>query len=73
MGRFTRTRTHHRKKAEIPLCIFPRGKKAGIRCISLSEIKVGGRTVKLCDEKLCVYYEATEDHELGLGYVGVEV
>jgi len=41
--------------------------------VTLKILNVGGRTVKICDQYACVYHEPTEDQDLGLGYVGVEV
>ena len=57
MGRFTRTRRQIRNKPEIPPCIFSRGKKAGVRCVTLQTLTIGGRTVKFCGDPMCCYYE----------------
>ena len=47
-----------RKRASaLPICIFPKGIEAGIRCASLSEIKERGRTIKFCGQIGCVYHE----------------
>ena len=56
MGRFTRKR-RHRQTDDVPLCIFPRGRKAGIKCSSVQVIKTGGRTVSLCNETMCCYHD----------------
>ena len=56
MGRFTRTR-RHRQTDDVPLCIFPRGRKAGIKCSSVQVIKTGVQTVKVCTETICCYHD----------------
>lgn len=66
-------RARRKRSDALPLCIFPRGRRIGIRCVTLRTVSVGGRTVKLCDEPICAYNEKTDKHDLGLGYVGVEV
>lgn len=50
-----------RKRADrLPLCIFPKGKKAGIRCVTVQTLSRGGETVTVCDEALCCYNEETD-------------
>lgn len=47
-----------RKRADaLPLCIFPKGKEAGIRCVSLVTITEAGRDLKVCNYAGCVYNE----------------
>ncbi len=48
-----------RKRADaLPLCIFPKGEKKGIRCASLTVIVSSiGRDVKVCNYAGCVYNE----------------
>lgn len=42
----------------LPLCIFPKGKKAGIRCVSLTIIiESGSRDLKICNYAGCAYNE----------------
>lgn len=41
----------------LPICIFPKGKKAGIRCASLTVLKIDGEDVKVCGYAGCGYNE----------------
>ncbi len=46
-----------RKRADaLPLCIFPKGKRAGIRCVTLKIFTVGGKTVQIFEETACAYH-----------------
>lgn len=54
-----------RKRADaLPVCIFPRGRKAGIRCVTLQILIVAGRKVEICRESMCGYFEGAEEDEL---------
>ena len=41
---------------EIPLCPFPKGIEAGIRCLKLQTIEITRGSVKVCPEPECVYH-----------------
>jgi len=45
------------KDKDIPLCPFPKGREAGIRCPSVEKIWVGHRFIYVCNESECAYFE----------------
>ena len=49
-------KTKHENE-KIPMCMFPKGIEAGIRCSSLTTIKERGRTIKFCGQIECAYHE----------------
>lgn len=56
MGRMTRARKAA-QKTKVADCIFPKGKKAGVRCSSLSIVTVGTKMIKVCGYSGCAYNE----------------
>ena len=50
-------RARRKRASALPLCIFPKGIEAGIRCASLTEIRERGKTIKICGLIECVYHE----------------
>ncbi len=50
----TKTKKENEK---IPLCIFPKGIDAGIRCTSLALIKTAYKTIKFCGNIECAYHD----------------